>query len=46
MAAALIRHGAARRLGGSMVRRAQAAVAEERGRVRLGPRLVHTDEVP
>ncbi|KAM0887161.1 hypothetical protein ACQ4PT_029215 [Festuca glaucescens] len=40
--AALLRHGAARRLGGSMVQRAQAAVAEERRR--LGPRLIHTEE--
>jgi hypothetical protein len=40
---ALLRHTAARRLGGSMVQRAQAAFAEERRR--LGPRLKHTDEV-
>ncbi|KAM0824390.1 hypothetical protein ACQ4PT_070232 [Festuca glaucescens] len=39
---ALLRHTAARRLGGSMVQRAQAAFAEERRR--LGPRLKHTDE--
>uniref|UniRef100_A0ACD5TGA0 Uncharacterized protein n=2 Tax=Avena sativa TaxID=4498 RepID=A0ACD5TGA0_AVESA len=39
---ALLRQGLARRLGGSMVQRAQAAVAEERRR--FGPRLMHTDE--
>uniref|UniRef100_A0ACD5U369 Uncharacterized protein n=1 Tax=Avena sativa TaxID=4498 RepID=A0ACD5U369_AVESA len=40
--AALLRHGAARRLGGSMVRQAEAVVAD--GRRRLGPRLMHTEE--
>uniref|UniRef100_A0ACD5TA76 Uncharacterized protein n=1 Tax=Avena sativa TaxID=4498 RepID=A0ACD5TA76_AVESA len=40
--AALLRHGAARRLGGSMVRRAEAVVAD--GRRRLGARLIHTEE--
>jgi hypothetical protein len=34
---------AARRLGGSMVQRAEAAVAG--GQNRLGPRLMYTDEV-
>jgi hypothetical protein len=44
MMSVLLRHAAARRLGGSMVQRAQAApVAEERRR--LGQRLVHTQEV-
>jgi hypothetical protein len=37
--AALLPHGAAKRLGGSMVQRAQAAAVEERRR------LMHTDEV-
>jgi hypothetical protein len=41
--AALLRLWAARRLGGSVVQRAEATVAE--GRRRLGPRLVHTEEV-
>jgi hypothetical protein len=41
--AALLRHGAARRFGGSVVQRAETAVAE--GRRRLGPRLVHSEEV-
>ncbi|CAM0953343.1 unnamed protein product [Alopecurus aequalis] len=40
--AALLRLGAARRLGGSVVQRAEEAVAD--GRRRLGSRLVHTDE--
>ena len=37
---AALRHGEVRRLGGSMLRRAEAE-----GRRRLGPRLMHTEEV-
>jgi hypothetical protein len=40
---ALLRQGAARRLGGSVVQRARAAVVEEQRR--LGPRFIHTKEV-
>jgi hypothetical protein len=41
--AALLRHGSARKLGRSMMQRAEATVAE--GRRWLEPRLMHTEEV-